>query len=326
MHATFRGTTVVTDAQDLARVARDTLAYIDFCQAKRPDIIDPQGMCQIITAQQVKRTLNFIVKVAEHDQTRGTHLLSDQRFLTQNFDVISWKADRACALKHNLELPESGAIRVTNYAIFCVPGSELKTKEFSCALYYLKNDAVRTTYTKQEIIAGVFEKSKYKTSVQPLVWLTRSGLEDALMQGTVMVQLPGGEYRFFNVHKNNGIPYDKNLTDMRKQKRYWFFKEVSDSHGDTMAMKQKLESRQHVVFAGDVYNIGIGKVIAILYRNALTQEPEIRLGILADMGGAFINNLYQLDLFSGIFTSRSEWREKTAQLPCYAHAYILCKK
>lgn len=326
LHATFNGISVVTDAAALARLARDTLTYIDVCASKRPDIIDPCGMHQIISPEEVQRTLQFIVKTFEYDQTHGTHLLNDPRFLSANFDIVDWKADAVRASKHNLVLPDSGAIRVTNYAIFCVQGSVHKTKEYSCALYNLKNESARTKYTKQEIIAGVFEKTKNKKCVAPLVWLTRGGLEDALMQGTVMVTCADKMCKIFNVHKNNGIAYDKNVTDMKQQKRYWFFKEVSSCQRDNGITQQKIEGRKEVVFAGDVYNIGIGKLIALLYRNNVTEKPEIRLGILADMGGAFINNLYQLDLFSGIFTSREQWREQTAHLPCYAHAYILCKK
>lgn len=326
MHTTLEGIPVVTDPAALASVARDTLTYINMCADQRPDIIDPDGIRPIISAQQVKETLEFIVKTFDYDKTHGTNYLSNPLFLTKHFDIIDWTADRQRARKHNLELPESGAIRVTNYTIFAAQGSTHKTKEFSCALYSLKNEAVQSTYTKQEIIAGVFEKGRKRKDVKPLAWVSRDGLEDALMQGTVMVTLPHGIYKFFNVDKNNGIAYDKNITDMKQQKRYWFFKEVSCCGGDDHATKKKLELRREVVFAGDIYNIGIGKVIALLYRNKITQQPEIRLGILADTGGAFVNNLYQLDLFSGIFNNRTEWRKLTTNLPCYAHAYILRKK
>lgn len=326
LHASLDGIGIVTDERALASVARDTLTYIDVCASKRPDIIDPCGMRSIISSEQVKKTLQFIVKAFEYDQAHGTHLLTDPHFISKHFAIIDWKADAARAHKHNLELPDSGAIRVTNYTIFSAKGNAYKTKEHPCALYSLKDEAVQTKYTKQDIVAGVFEKPKHKKCVTPLAWVSRNGLEDALMQGTVMVNLPGGKYKFFNVDKNNGIAYDKKLTDMKEQKRYWFFKEVSCCGGNDSATKEKLENRREVVFAGDIYNIGIGKVIAILYRNKITQQSEVRLGILADTGGAFVNNLYQLDLFSGIFSGRDEWRKLTANLPSYAHAYILCKK
>jgi hypothetical protein len=44
---------------------------------------------------------------------------------------------------------------------------------------------------------------------------------------------------------------------------------------------------------------------------------------VADTGGAFIKNLYQLDLFAGIFNSRSELSAYLKHLPVQTDAYIL---
>ncbi|MFA6527071.1 MAG: hypothetical protein WCT20_01470 [Candidatus Babeliales bacterium] len=321
---TIDGIKIVTDPAALASVARDTLTYIDVYAKKRPDIIDPCGIRSIISSQQVKQTLQFIVKTFEADQAHGTHLLNDPHFISKHFAIIDWRADAEDARKYNIELPDSGAIRLTNYAIFCVSGSLTKTKEYQCALYRLKNETIRTAYTKQEIVAGALEKPKHRDDVVPLVWVTRDGLEDA--QGMVMIKLAGGTYKFLNIYKNNGFAYDRKLSDVRKQKRYWFFKEQSNARQSALAIGRKFQQRSRVIFSGDIYNIGIGKVVALLYRNNATRQSELRLGILADNGGAFINNLYQLDLFSGIFSGRDEWRKLTADLPCYAHAYILCKR
>ena len=52
---------------------------------------------------------------------------------------------------------------------------------------------------------------------------------------------------------------------------------------------------------------------------------EIRLGILADTGSAFVNNLYQLDLYCGIFRNRREFDNWRKTLPNVVDAYILVK-
>jgi hypothetical protein len=44
---------------------------------------------------------------------------------------------------------------------------------------------------------------------------------------------------------------------------------------------------------------------------------------LADTGGAFIKNLYQLDLFAGIFTKRMAFLDYLKKIPATEHAYLL---
>jgi hypothetical protein len=48
--------------------------------------------------------------------------------------------------------------------------------------------------------------------------------------------------------------------------------------------------------------------------------------VIADTGGAFVNNLYQLDLFAGLFDSRKKFTSYLQTQPSCAQAYILVAK
>ena len=52
----------------------------------------------------------------------------------------------------------------------------------------------------------------------------------------------------------------------------------------------------------------------------------MRIGILADTGGAFENNLYQIDIFNGIYQNSSNQKAFPQTIPLYATAYVLCTK
>ena len=96
---------------------------------------------------------------------------------------------------------------------------------------------------------------------------------------------------------------------------------MGNIQGYGYASEAKIPIEPGVTFAGDILNIGLGKIIAIedSYQN-------IRLGIIADTGGAFVPNLHQLDLFAGIFPDRTAYQQAVQKLPEYAKAYILLKK
>lgn len=50
------------------------------------------------------------------------------------------------------------------------------------------------------------------------------------------------------------------------------------------------------------------------------------MGVIADTGGAFLPNFYQLDFLAGIFKTNKDFNRYISQLPEYATAYILVKK
>lgn len=324
-----------TDPVKLADVARQTLQYLENMAIQDPQAVTPGLLGGMgVTLADITNTLKFLTKVVAEDQAKGNpSRLHNTQFLQSHFRFFKWSADQAQAKAHNVKMI-GPPLRITKYAVFEANGSLTKTAQNNCALYALpdeeaqlsgkvaeqkKNTLIRYRYNKQQIVAGALDKL---TGIRPLVWLNRQGLEDALMQGTVAVNLPGSKQRLFNVHRNNGILYDRKLKDPRQQKRYWYFMEVPGPRGYGKDMENKIVVQPGVTFAGDVYNVGLGKLIAIQYQLS-AGPPRLKLGVLADTGGAFIPNLYQLDFLAGIFPNREAFGKAVAQLPEYAQTSIL---
>lgn len=137
-----------------------------------------------------------------------------------------------------------------------------------------------------------------------------------------MIRFGDGSSAYFNVDRNNGIAYVRGQPQ-REQKRYWYFKQVDaiKGYGPKTA---KIAVRPGVTFAGDVLNIGLGKIIMLEHNTGGTQQ--LNMGVLADTGGAFLPNLYQLDFLAGVFPSHDQFKQHISTLPAYANAYILIKK
>jgi hypothetical protein len=68
-------------------------------------------------------------------------------------------------------------------------------------------------------------------------------------------------------------------------------------------------------------NIGLGRIIVIE-----DNQNQLKMGVIADTGGAFLPNLYQLDFLAGTFASETEFENYIHKLPEYTNAYILVKK
>lgn len=321
-----------TSPQQLAQVAAETLSWLK----AHPDA--PVGQAGIlgelgVSRQDVLRSLELIVNTEARErkavaQGKPSSLLN-QNWLKKHFKLYLWKSDRQGAASNRVKLPDH-RLRITKYVVFEAQGRAQRDKVYNQALYRLppdeidlsdsqaeaqKSKLIRYRYTKQDVVRGALQKH----GVQPLVWLTRQGLEDALMQGSILVSMPNGQKRMFNVHRNNGIGYDRRIQNPRAQKRYWYFKEVPGILG--YGQDEKIQVQPQVTFAGDVQNIGLGKLIAIRYPGP--KGYSLRLGVLADTGGAFVPNLYQLDYLAGVFPNREAYRKGVAGLPTHAETYIL---
>ena len=329
---------VITDPAVLLDAAKSAFRYFKSQNKINKKIINPRLFSQkIMSPYQVKNTLEFIISSIEQDIKKKTSpRILNSTFLEKNFKFIKWSGDYKSAQKNNVKIPENvdngkipkGKIRLTNYAAFVLNGNNNKTNKFPCALYSIKSKDFeskgRFRYTKQDVFDGALHNKKNKNQVTPLVWLNKNDLETAIMQGTTYVKMPNGKKRLFVVDKNNGFSYDKKIKNSIEQKRYWYFKEINNPN----YYKKKGVHINHggVVFAGDIYNVGLGKIIAIKYQNPISKKDEIRLGILADSGSALTNNLYQLDLFAGIFDTQNEFKKWLKQIPNTVEAYILVKK
>ncbi|MDZ7992022.1 MAG: hypothetical protein RM022_031090 [Nostoc sp. EfeVER01] len=308
---------------DLLTVLVNTKKYFQDYASKDPDIMRPGVLTtQGVTVADVLKTLDFMIAVLKDDiaNNRATRL-QDSKFINTNFRVIKWSA-------YNPKSKQQKQLRITKYAVFTHPGSRKKTSTFNIPIYSLKdnsnNDKFYTRYTKQDVLSGIYEPGGREFGkVTTLAYLTRNGLEEAIMQGTILINFTDGDQAFFNVDRNNGMAYIRGLK-ATAQKRYWYFREVDDIKGYGYKIDAKISIKPGVTFAGDVLNIGLGKVIVIEHTQG--GRKHLQMGVIADTGGAFLPNLYQLDFLAGIFKNKKEFGQNISQLPEYATAYFLVKK
>ncbi len=305
---------------DLLTVLTNTRKYFqkysqEDSDIQRTGILVTQG----VTVKDILKTLDFMIVVLEEDiaNSRPTRLQNPD-FINNNFRVIKWSA-------HNPENPQQKKLRITKYAAFIHSGSRQKTSKYNIPIYALTEESRQnkfyTKYTKQDVLSGIYEPGgKEFGKVKPIAYLTRNGLEAALMQGTVLVNFTDGTKEFLNVDKNNGMSYIRGLK-ATSQKRYWYFKEVDAIKGYGYKIDAKISIKPGVTFAGDVLNIGLGRIIVIE-----DNQKRLKMGVIADTGGAFLPNLYQLDFLAGTFASETEFENYIHKLPEYTNAYILVKK
>lgn len=305
---------------DLLTVLTNTRKYFQKYSQEDPDI-QRTGILvtQGLTVKDILKTLDFMIVVLQEDiaNNRLTRLQNPD-FINNNFRVIKWSA-------HNPENPQQKKLRITKYAAFIHSGSRQKTSKYNIPIYALTEESRQnkfyTKYTKQDVLSGIYEPGgKEFGKVKPIAYLTRNGLEAALMQGTVLVNFTDGTKEFLNVDKNNGMSYIRGLK-ATSQKRYWYFKEVDAIKGYGYKIDAKISIKPGVTFAGDVLNIGLGRIIVIE-----DNQNRLKMGVIADTGGAFLPNLYQLDFLAGTFASETEFENYIHKLPEYTNAYILVKK
>ncbi|MEH2064811.1 MAG: hypothetical protein V7K50_21560 [Nostoc sp.] len=308
---------------DLLTVLANTRKYFQDYTAEDPDILRTGILAtEGVTVTDVLKTLDFMIAILKEDiaNNRATRL-QDPKFINTNFRVIKWSA-------YNPNNKQQKQLRITKYAVFTHSGSRKKTSTFNIPIYSLKensdNDKFYTRYTKQDVLSGIYEPGGREFGkVTTLAYLTRNGLEEAIMEGTILINFTDGYQAFFNVDRNNGMSYIRGLK-ATAQKRYWYFREVDAIKGYGYKIDAKISIKPGVTFAGDVLNIGLGKVIVIEHTQG--GRKHLQMGVIADTGGAFLPNLYQLDFLAGIFKNKKDFGQHITQLPDYATAYFLVKK
>jgi hypothetical protein len=308
---------------DLLSVLENTRKYYQDYSGADPDIsrngiLESQG----VTVKDILNTLDFMIVVLQEDiGNKKPTRLQDPNFINQNFRVIKWTAN-------NPQKPNQSKIRITKYAVFKHAGSVKKTAQYNIPIYSLKDNNLQnkfyTKYTKQDVLSGIYEPGgKEYGKVDTLAYLTREGLEEALLEGTVLINFADGKQGYYNVDRSNEIPYIKKLAP-RNQKRYWYFRKVDAIKGYGYKIDAKISIKPGVTFAGDVLNIGLGRIVVIEYNQS--GRKTLRMGTIGDTGGAFLPSLYQLDFLAGVFADKNEFGNKIQNLPEYATAYILVKK
>lgn len=318
---------VPTPAEDLGLVARETARELRE-QIALGSPLATAGLFSELgwTLDDVLETLDLVARVAEEDRGAPRQRLQDPAWLREQFEVWAWRPDREAAAARKVSLPDD-RIRLTHYVVYQVAGSPVRTETYDTALYALPHDEqaggeplLRRKYTRMDVYAGVYEAGGEAAGLAtPLVWLTRDGANQALMQGSVDVRLPDGTTRTYNVHENNGLPYDPHNPDLSTQARFWYFREVQGILG-----VEQIPLRPQAAVAGDVFNVGLGKIVALEWPGPA--GPELRLTVLADTGGAFQPNRFQLDWLAGTFPDRAAYDAWAAPLPTRVRAHVLLRK
>ncbi|WP_199609936.1 MltA domain-containing protein [Flocculibacter collagenilyticus] len=304
-----------------------------------------------VTFERVTQTLAYICEVYRDDvRNKRQSRLQDPDFLAANFEFMRWqpdlqkaqqyadnsKNDKKSRLLRNIP---TQSILLTKYYTKLLNASEQPTAVFNQALYQLpddeygltkeqalakKHELTRFKFTRQQIIQGALRKQNL---AKPLIWLSEDSLHDVLLQGTGVINTAAG-MRYFNVHRNNGIAYDYTL-GKREQPRYWYFAEVPSILGYGKSLQHKIKVQPHVTFAGNVKQLGLGKLMMVQYQQKDTEgksQSVSRLGILADQGGAFDDNLFQLDMLVDSYYGWQDYYQANKHIADYAQAWLLLKK
>lgn len=339
---------------ELCAVSKNTLNYInnnvndEF--AVHSGSIFKDRVSENITMERVQETLAFLCTTYIEDVVaKRQSRLHDSKYLKENFEFIRWQPDtqtaKSIAKKSTNEvksrllnnIPED-EIFLTKYYTKLLDGSAVKTEKYNQALYALPHDEegltktealllkdtlTRFKYTRADIIKGaLLPNTQSKKLASPLVWISEESLHDVLLQGTGVLNVDG-EIRYFNVHRNNGIAYDYSL-GKREQDRYWYFAEVPSVMGYGDEIQKKIPIRAHVTFAGNVRQLGLGKLFMVSYK--VDNKRISRLGVLADQGGAFDDNLFQLDLLVDSYRGWEDYHQANNHLPDYAQAWMVLLK
>jgi len=322
---------------DLCVVAGGALDYLNKGSAYDPDVIQAGVVARFdMNLARVKRTLSFVCQVIGEDElAQRQSRLGDPAFIKRHFEIIRWRPNKSQSQLYSKNkpllqnIPDSN-ILLTKYYIKLAQGSVEQSRAHPHALYALPADEqgmsleqadqnkislIRYKLTKQQVLSGLLER---KSLAKPLVWLSRDDLEDTLMQGTVKVTIDDNPV-FYNVHRNNGRPYMRNVKK-RDQHRYWYFKQTTSILGYGKDADYKIPIKPYVTVAGDLKHLGLGKLIL------LTANGESRLTVLADTGGAFENNQYQLDYLGGFFKNWDDYISVYRNFPDYFEARILMVK
>jgi membrane-bound lytic murein transglycosylase len=330
------------NSKQLCFVADETLKYLAKGAAYDTAAIHGGKLAGATTPlPRVVDTLKYLCKISQEDQASGQpSRLANPQFIAQHFEFVRWLPDLAAAAKVNKNKPlvqniPKDKLLLTKYYVRIADGRSQKTALQDQALYGLPFDEqklpldqadalgkkiTRFQLGKQDIVKGALEQKPLRAPA--LIWLSRDDLEGALLQGTAVVP-EGSSYRYFNVHRSNGIAYDR-LLKPEQQQRYWYFKQVQSVLGYGKDADYKIPISPEVTVAGDIVNLGLGKLI--LLSTIEGGKTHYRLTILADTGGAFANNQFQLDWLSGYYRDWDQYYQANKHRNDYSTAWLLLKK
>lgn len=288
---------------DPSAVAADTLRYLR--EAPGDPMLAPGALAELgVTRADIEATLA---------------LVAAGRLDPGCFRALRWVPDRP-------------TFRLTRYLVWEVEGRAARDETHPVALYALPDDEaelaapdaearrdtlLRYRYTRAQVRGGVYlPGGEAAGRARPLVWLSIGDHEEAMLQGTVSVRIPGEPTpRLYNVHRNNGRAWNRGQG--AEQTRQWYFREVDAVRGHGVEPTPGIALAPLSAVAGDVGNVGAGTVLA------LRAADGWRVVVLADTGGAFRPNLHQLDLYVGPYASRAAFDAATGRVGDTAEVWVL---
>lgn len=314
----------------LCATAKSTLAYLNKGAAYDPKVIH-SGHVMPVPLARIKATLIFICQ--------NQNKLNDPAFIQQHFEFIRWypdvqRAKQLATQKPLLKNLPQDRVLMTKYFVHLAKASNKMTANAHYALYALPQDEqnlsveeaeskpqlTRFKYGKQAILKGALDNK----GVTQLAYLSREDLEMALLQGTVVADFGNAGKKIFNVHRNNNIAYDRTKSPY-EQERYWYFKQVDGIKGYGKDADHKITVSPEATFAADLTEFGLGKMLLIQYKDK-SGAKTTQAGIMADTGGAFDDNLYQIDYLAGSYSGKEASYKATRHLPDYVEAYFMVLK
>lgn len=279
-----------------------------------------------VTADDVKATLKFVQETLE----KSPEKMADKKFLDDNFNFYRWyvKSEHGHVLHGHYGPPDY--IRTTSYLITQIPGSLMRTSEYNVPLYSVpldekdmtpahveqnKEQLLRFSYTRQQIIDGAFNKSA-ETTV--LGWVTLEDYKELVLQGSAIIKFKRRIKKLCRVAKSN----NKKGSD-----KYYFFS-IKDKSVDPKKTKFpiKPDPVPGVTLAGNIQGLGLGKLFLMVSHNHRNHTLEGRFGLLTDTGEAFKDNFHQVDMFAGYFAHKKDFSQYILGLPHTAKMYCMIKK
>jgi len=333
-------------ASELCMVGENTQYYLSKFPEDKFAVHAGSVFNRYVTLDRVKKSLTLICNTYREDvKAKRQSRLHNSKFIKEHFDFYTWTPDinkaRIIANKSNNKIKSRllngipvDQIFLTKYYTKLLDASDVRTSKYTQALYALpedekllsaeqssiiKSQLTRYKYTRQEVVSGALLDKKL---AKPLIWLTEEALHDVLLQGTGVVNVDGVT-RYFNVHRNNGIAYNYSI-GKREQPRYWYFIEVPSIMGYGDKQENKIAIKSQVTFAGNVKQLGLGKLFMVSY--VRDKENIARIGVLADQGGAFEGNLFQLDMLVDSYKGWNDYHQANKNLPDYAKAWLMLVK